>query len=590
MIAFSNCTTSRLTTHLSSAVFFLSTQNTRYVCKHMEKNIDAAIRKGNFFWGRSILLFSTTVDRFNNNAKLATCSSLSKESNIQSSNATQKVPVKRGEEVTVKIQGLVTGGDGISRIGRYVVMVPHSVPGQVVKVVITRVRSSYANAKVVQVVEESPYKVEPVCKHFGPFGCGGCKFQHISYDKQLEEKYEQILRHYEGLFTRLASSSCAEKQTLKPMIGSPLIYGYRNKMEFTFGNRRWIPIDLHQQDSAENESISNDQQVGGDDFVLGLKPSGHFDKVLPIEYCHLQESIANEIMNFVQKRTAEMQTSAYDVYSHQGFLRNLVIRTANNIRNEMEVMVNFVTSFGEDSKLLQPLALELAKEFPCIKSIVQNFTTSKGGASRGEEEQILFGCNYIQHYMLGRTLRFTANCFFQTNPLQTEKLYQLVREAANLNRKDVLLDLFCGIGSIGLCLASDCKYVYGIDVVEEAIQMAKVNAEINQVKNAEFILANLEKSSLQDPEIQRLFHRNGILPPNVVIVDPPRGGLHSRLIKWLRWLKPNRIIYVSCNPATQVRDLESLCLVQRYRLVSVQPIDMFPHTPHMECIAVLERM
>ncbi|GJD08784.1 Uncharacterized RNA methyltransferase [Galdieria sulphuraria] len=369
-------------------------------------------------------------------------------------------------------------------------------------------------------------------------------------------------------------------------------------MEFSFGTRRWIPGD-HLSESERVSLVIEENKLRRQEavfetnegnFVLGLKPSGHFDKVLPIEYCHIQETIANDIMKLVQKRTSEMHTTAYDVYSHQGFLRNLVIRTAHNEQNETEVMVNFVTSFGEDSNRLKPLALELGRQFPCIRSIVQNFTTSKGGASKGEEEQVLYGCNYIQHYILGRTLRFTANCFFQTNPMQTEKLYQLVREAAHLKMEDVLLDLFCGIGSIGLCLAADCKYVYGIDVVEEAIQMAKVNAEINGVGNAEFILANLEKSSLQDPEVQRLFHRNGILSPNVVIVDPPRGGLHPTLIKWLRWLKPKRIVYVSCNPATQVRDLESLCLVQRYRLVSVQPVDMFPHTPHMECIVVLERL
>lgn len=338
--------------------------------------------------------------------------------------------------------------------------------------------------------------------------------------------------------------------------------------------------------TSQQLSIERDER----DFVLGLKPAGHFDKVLPIEFCHIQEAIANEILNLVQKRTSEMQTTAYDVFSHKGFLRNLVIRTAHNERNEMEIMVNFVTSFGEESDRLEPLAFELGKQFPAIRSVVQNFTTSKGGASKGEEEQVLYGNNYIQHYILGRTLRFTANCFFQTNPKQTEKLYQLVREAANLKMEDVVLDLFCGIGSIGLCLASECKYVYGIEVVEEAIQMARVNAEINGITNAEFILANLEKSPLQDPEIQRLFQRNGILFPNVVIVDPPRGGLHSTTIKWLRWLKPTRIIYVSCNPATQVRDLESLCFEKRYQILSVQPVDMFPHTPHIECIAVLNRI
>ncbi|GJQ08706.1 hypothetical protein GpartN1_g497.t1 [Galdieria partita] len=591
--------------HLSFnlATGFLSSQRAFTLCKHIRKTILTVkvIRKGSIFeriseydscrfLGLPVTTCCTTTHSLSDHSKETD----SKKANGQSSSSTQKVPIRRGEELELRIQGLVSGGDGISRIGRYVVMIPHAVPGQLVKVVIGRVRSSYANAKVIQVVEQSPYETEPVCEHFGPFGCGGCKFQHISYNKQLEEKYQQVLRHYEGLFTR---SNYIVENVMKPIVGSPVIFGYRNKMEFTFSNRRWIPGD-HLGESKRissavvEENLRNEVsfKTNEEDFVLGLKPAGHFDKVLPIEYCHIQETVANEILNWIQKRTSEMHTTAYDVYSHQGFLRNLVIRTARNERNELEVMVNFVTSFGEDSSLLRPLALELGKQFSSIRSIVQNFTTSKGGASKGEEEQVLFGCNYIQHYVLGRTLRFTANCFFQTNPLQTEKLYQIVREAANLKVEDVVLDLFCGIGSIGLCLASDCKYVYGIDVVEEAIQMAKLNAKINGVRNAEFILANLEKSSLQDPEIQRLFHRNGILPPNVVIVDPPRGGLHSTLIKWLRWMKPSRIVYVSCNPATQVRDLESLCLMQRYRLVSIQPVDMFPHTPHIECIAILERI
>eukprot|EP00871_Galdieria_phlegrea_P003767 jgi/Galph1/4391/GphlegSOOS_G3036.1 len=503
----------------------------------------------------------------------------------------QRAPVKRGEQVQVTIEGLVSGGDGVARIGKYVVMIPHAVPGQKVRVIISRVRSTYANARILQVIEHSSSEVEPVCKHFGMFGCGGCKFQHIAYAVQLEEKFAQIKHQYQHVSSTF---NCKNENFIKPIIGCSNIYEYRNKMEFTFGNRRWIPFDKKkietQYEASSSDVVEGEIYKETSDFVLGLKPAGHFDKVLPIEYCHIQDPIANDILRFIYQRTKEMRLSAYDVYSHEGFLRNLVIRTAENKHKEM--MVNFVTSFDENPHLLKPLAEELAKEFPSICSVVQNLTCSKGGVARGEEQWILFGRDYIEQHLLGLNFRLTANSFFQTNPKQTAILYTLVKEAADLQSNDVVLDLFCGIGSIGLYLAKSCKYVYGVDIIKEGIDMAQVNAQNNQIANTEFIVANLEKSSFESDGQGnlRLFEKDGIQRPNVVVVDPPRGGLHLKLIRWLRWLKPERIIYVSCNPSTQVRDMEHLCSMQMYQLIQLQPIDMFPHTPHLESIASLKRI
>lgn len=357
-------------------------------------------------------------------------------------------------------------------------------------------------------------------------------------------------------------------------------------MEFSFGTKRWMKREWKE----EKEEVSKGEEVETDSYSLGLHAPGFFDKVLHVETCLLHSEPADKVLAVVQGSWTDpaLGLTPYDVYKHTGFLKHLMIRTGRNVSTGApEVMVNFVTSCYEP-ELLVPLVDRITKISEVV-SVVNNVNTSVGNTSVGEQEYTLYGKPTITEMLRGLTFQISANSFFQTNTKQADVLYKLIEDSAGLkgDGSEIVLDLFCGTGTIGLTLARRAKHVYGYEVVPEAIADAQKNAQLNGISNATFVQGDLNK-------INETFGKE-FPEPDIIISDPNRPGMHMKLIKWLLEVKAPRIVYVSCNPATCARDLDYLChgveekgLSGCYELKRVIPVDMFPHTPHIECVCLLE--
>ncbi|KAL9829554.1 putative methyltransferase [Arabidopsis thaliana] len=486
---------------------------------------------------------------------------------------------KRGETVELVCESLGFKGKGICKVDGtgYVVMCDRALPGERFLGRVTRRKGSYAEVGD-KIKTISPHKdlVEAPCEYASY--CGGCKTQNLSYEAQLRAKEEQVhelIRHV----GRFSDNNPGLEIVLKPIVACDIQFHYRNKMEFSFGPQRWLPIEM-----------LNERQDGPKNFALGLHAPGFFDKVLNVDKCLLQSEPGNLVLAAVQDcwRDPELSLSPYDCRSHVGFLKHLMLRTGRNVETgSLELMVNFVTS-SYKPELLKPL-VDRISSIPQVVSIMNNVNSSVGNTSVGEKEYTLYGKDTITEVLRGLTFQISANSFFQTNTHQAEVLYKLIEESAGLkgDGSEVVLDLFCGTGTIGLTLARRAKHVYGYEVVPQAITDAHKNAQINGIENATFIQGDLNKIG-ED-------FGNNFPKPDIVISDPNRPGMHMKLIKFLLKLKSPRIIYVSCNPATCARDLDYLChgveeknLKGCYKLMSVQPVDMFPHTPHIECVCLLE--
>ncbi len=487
------------------------------------------------------------------------------EAPATTSQPTSRLP-KKGDTLELTVDSLAYGGKGVARHEGFVVFVQRALPGQQVRARIIKRRRGFAEAWVEELLRPSPDVDEPRCAHFGV--CGGCATQNYPYQKQLEQKQAQV----EDLFARLGGFADVQVQ---PIIGCRETYHYRNKMEFTFSPHPWI-IDLNNPGSVPP-------------LALGLHVPGRFDKVLDIHECHLQNPVGNSILQLVKTKVEEHDLEPYDIKAHTGFLRYLVIRTArfgstDNSVDSPEVMVNFVTS-REEPQRLKPLVDELAATFPQVVSIVNNINTRKAAVAYGEWEILLHGKPIITEDLRGLAFDISANSFFQTNTGQAELLYELIEQACALSGKEVVYDLYCGTGTIALALARRTQEVTGFEVVSPAVEDAARNAIINEIYNARFFHADLSTRyfTTQGKRLQRQ-----VPPPDVIVSDPPRAGMHPKLVEEIIALGPHRVVYVSCNPATQVRDVRLLC-DGGYRLTSIQPVDMFPHTPHIENICVLER-
>jgi len=338
------------------------------------------------------------------------------------------------------------------------------------------------------------------------------------------------------------------------------IFYYRNKMEFTFSNQEYVPESDKEREPSE--------------FALGLHAPGRWDKILNINECHIQTEIANEILTSIKELTKDLEP--YNIREHTGFLRHVMIRVATNTN---EIMVNIVTS-RDDPELLSPISNTLITKFPRITSIVNNITTRKAGVSTGEHQIILHGNENIVEKLGEYEFMISADSFFQTNTKQAEKLYNIILEESALTGTEIVYDLFCGTGSISLYLSKQAKMVYGFELVPSAVQDAIQNAIHNKVKNAWFFGGNLENLFRENTEAKDLES------PDVIVVDPPRAGLHAKTVEDLLEKSPKRIVYVSCNPASQARDVALLCN-EKYNLIKLRPVDMFPHTPHVENVATL---
>jgi 23S rRNA (uracil1939-C5)-methyltransferase len=473
--------------------------------------------------------------------------------------------MKRGEELELTVESAAFEGKSVSRVEGLVLFVRGAVPGDRVRVRVTSAKKSFAEADVVAMLAPSPLRVAPRCRYFGT--CGGCTWQQVDYAAQLQFKRQHVVDALEriGGFRGV---------TVHPTLGSDRIYGYRNKMEFSFGDR-WLPAETWSQVREQSAESS------GDRFALGLHLRDRFNKILDLEECWLPSDEAARIVNVTRTFCIERGLTAYSTWTHTGYLRNLVVRRSER---SGEVMVNIVTS-DDRPDVVRALWERLSGELPGITTLVNNITQRKSQVALGEREIVVFGPGTITERIGKRTYRISANSFFQTNSAQAEKLYDTARTLAGFSKDDLVFDLYSGTGTIALHIADDVRSVVGIESAAPAVEDARQNAATNSVDNCTFLLGDLKDTLTREREELARFG-----PPDVVIVDPPRSGMHGAVIDQLRSLAPRRIVYVSCNPATQARDLKLLCDHNLFRLEDVQPVDMFPHTFHIESVASISRV
>jgi 23S rRNA (uracil1939-C5)-methyltransferase len=466
---------------------------------------------------------------------------------------------RRGEELTLRLDSFAFEGKSVARHEGLVVFVTGGVPGDLVRVRLSKIKKQFLEAEAVEVLEPSPVRTAPRCRHFGE--CGGCRWQDVQYAAQLEFKRQ----HVQDALERIGGFSGVR---VHPTLGSERVFYYRNKMEFSFG-RRWLS---REEFSARRETAETDPGL----LALGLHLRGRFDRVLDVEECHLQSETSARIVNLVREFCRVHGLAPYSTRTHTGYLRHLVVRQS---ARTAELMVNLVTS-EDRPEVTAGLAAELKERVPEATTFVTNITGRKSQVALGETERVVFGSGFITERIGEAAYRVSANSFFQTNTLQAERLYETAAALAGLRPDDVVWDLYSGTGTIALFVAGRVREVVGVEAVESAVLDARDNASRLGAANCSFLLGDLKDRLTQDTA-WLASHPN----PSVVITDPPRAGMHEKVVLELAKLAVSRIVYVSCNPATMARDLQILCSRGGYRVEEVQPVDMFPHTTHIECVA-----
>ena len=467
----------------------------------------------------------------------------------------------------VKIEDFAAEGKTVTRVKLrpedetpIVLFVPYAVPGDIADIQVTRKKHSYAEGEIVKLISPSPLRVTPKCKHFGV--CGGCKWQQMEYSAQAKFKQNQV----EQTLKRIGKIELPE---ISPIVAADSCWEYRNKMEYTFSNKKWRTW----------EEIKSDKEFTDSSNALGFHIGGAFDKVLQIDKCWLQIDLGNRIRNFIFSYAQDHGLSFYDIRNNHGLLRNIMIRTSST----GEVMLILIA--GEASDDIKPLLVEIENHFPEITSL--GFIINlKLNDSIADQEVIFFkGKEYITERMENLIFRIDAKSFYQTNSHQAYRLYSIARKFAGLegdikeNEKPVVYDLYTGAGTIANFVAKNSLKVVGIEYVEEAIKDARLNSSVNNISNTVFYAGDMKE--VLSPEF---IAENG--KPDVMIIDPPRAGMHQDVIKVILEAEPSVIVYVSCNPATQARDL--LLMDEKYRVTDVQPVDMFPHTQHVENVVRME--
>ncbi|WP_288576568.1 23S rRNA (uracil(1939)-C(5))-methyltransferase RlmD [uncultured Prevotella sp.] len=457
----------------------------------------------------------------------------------------------------IQITDCAAEGKSLARVNDMVVFVPFCVPGDIVDLQVRKKRHSYMEAEVIRFVEKSAVREEPFCEHFGV--CGGCKWQNLPYDKQLEMKQRQV---YEQL-TRIGKVELSE---FMPILGSQKTREYRNKLEFGCSNKRWMT----------REEIASGEPAG-EMRAIGFHITGAFDKILPIHNCHLMDGLQNEIRNFIYQYAIDNDLTFFDLRQQTGLLRDVMVRNSNT--GEWMVLVQFHYDEEGDRERSLQLMEALAERFPQITSLLY-VDNQKCNDTFGDLELTLYkGNDHIFETMEGLRFKVGPKSFYQTNTDQAYHLYSVARQFAGLTGEEVVYDLYTGTGTIANFVARSAKKVIGIEYVPEAIEDAKVNSDINGIGNTLFFAGDM-KDILTDEFIAA--HGR----PDVIITDPPRAGMHPDVVETILRAKPRRIVYVSCNPATQARDLQ--LLDRLYKVAAVQPVDMFPHTPHVENVVALE--
>jgi len=445
-------------------------------------------------------------------------------------------------------------GKAIAKVNDMVIFIPYVAPGDVVDVQLTKKKHSYAEGFAVRFQKYSDLRIEPFCEHFGT--CGGCKWQHLPYEEQLRFKQKQVVDN----LTRIGKIDIGE---VKPILGSENIQFYRNKLEFTFSNRKWLTSK-----PTDEELQSNDMNA------LGFHIPTMFDKVLDIHKCWLQDDISNKIRLDIKDFCLKNEGYPFfDIRSKEGFVRNLMIRTSST--GEVMVVLAFCK---EDKEHRETLLSHLVKTFPEITSLMYVINEKLNDTINDLDIHLYNGKDHIIEEMEGLRFKVGPKSFYQTNSRQAYNLYKVVREFADLKTDDLVYDLYTGTGTIANFVARQVKKVIGIEYVPEAIEDAKINSQFNGIDNTLFLAGDMK--DILNEEFIREHGR-----PDVIITDPPRAGMHEDVIRTILFAAPNRLVYVSCNPATQARDLNLLSA--RYEVKVIQPVDMFPHTQHVENVALL---
>ena len=459
----------------------------------------------------------------------------------------------------ITITAVAAEGKALARVDDKVVFVPFVVPGDVVDLQVKRKKHSFMEAVAVKFHEYSNDRTTPRCQHFGV--CGGCKWQCLKYEEQLRWKQQQVVDN----LTRIGKIELPE---ISPILGSEKIYEYRNKLEFGFSNRRWMTED----------EIRDGEQVITQHNALGFHITGAFDKILDIEQCHLMDNITNDIRNFIREYGINHNLTFYDLRQNTGLLRSMMVRNSNT--GELMVLIQFRIENKEEQQEAMELLQQVADKFPEITSLLY-VDNHKCNDTFGDQEVVCFkGTDQIFEEMEGLKFKVGPKSFYQTNTDQAYNLYKVARDFAELTGDELVYDLYTGTGTIANFVSRKARQVIGIEYVPEAIEDAKVNSQINQIDNTLFFAGDM-KDILNRDFIEQYGR------PDVIITDPPRAGMHQDVIDTILFAEPKRIVYVSCNPATQARDLQLLDV--KYRVTKVQPVDMFPHTQHVENVVQLVR-
>ena len=458
----------------------------------------------------------------------------------------------------VTITDVAAEGKAVAKVNELVIFVPYVVPGDVVDLQVKRKKNHYAEAVAVKFHEKSPLRTEPFCSHFGV--CGGCKWQCLSYEEQLKYKQKQV-------FDNLTRIGKVELPEFRPILGSEKTRFYRNKLEFTFSNKRWLTEEEVKQD------VKYDQMN-----AVGFHIPGAFDKVLAIDKCWLQDDISNQIRNAVRDYAYAHNFPFFDLRTQEGLLRNIMIRTSST--GELMVVLQCKVTDDEGRRKMEEILQFMADSFPQITSLMYVINNKCNDTIGDLDVEVFKGNDHIFEEMEGLRFKVGPKSFYQTNSEQAYNLYTVAREFAGLTGNELVYDLYTGTGTIANFVARKARKVVGIEYVPEAIEDAKVNSALNGIDNTLFYAGDMKDILTND-----FIAEHG--RPDVIITDPPRAGMHNDVIDVILAAEPKRIVYVSCNPATQARDLQ--LLDGKYKVTAVQPVDMFPHTHHVENVVQLER-
>lgn len=455
----------------------------------------------------------------------------------------------------VEIQSVAAEGKALARVDNMVVFMPYGAPGDIVDVQILKKRKQHAEGRIVRYVKYSDERCQPFCEHFGV--CGGCQWQHLPYEAQLRHKQQQVLDNLKHI-------AKVELPECRPILGSENIKHYRNKLEFTFSDKPWRTAE---EMASEVDFATLDQHA------LGFHIPGMFDKVLDIKHCYLQETFSDELRLFIRRFCVEHDYEFFNLRQQEGLMRNMIVRTAST--GEKMLIVVF---YRDEKEKIQALMQAIADEFPQITSLLYVINNKGNDTIFDRDIHVFKGRDYIMEQMENLQFKIGPKSFYQTNSAQAYRLYSVVREMADLQCDELVYDLYTGTGTIANFVSAKARQVIGVEYVPEAIEDAKVNADINHIDNTLFFAGDV-KDIVNDAFIEKYGR------PDVLITDPPRAGMHTDVINTILKARPRKIVYVSCNPATQARDINLLDVA--YRVDAIQPVDMFPHTQHVENVLCL---